>query len=272
MKGPRPGSRAVLAVAALAGGLTAAAAEPPLVRMAQADLSDAAAAGVEAAPLTATQQAEQEAERRLQAAKDAEQARQEAATRLKAERLATAARAAKALVATAAAFVTANRDDPQLLEYLQSIADLNAAIAGVEPAPVERRTAVLKATLAADPLYAAYLAQHATEDQREAARSLSDAVRTLAGQKSFLIGVVVQDPASPQAATLLSLAKQTDAVAASADLGRVQTLVGTIDAAIARAGLRASYAAAQQAAAADTRGAKPPRNDPGGSQDAGASP
>ena len=220
-----------------------AAPSPPaaVVKVAATDLS-----ANQAGP-TPTQQAEMDAERKLQALKDAEQARINAAARLKAERLTKATVAAKQALGNASGFVKENRDDPQLLDHLQHITELNTVLPGTEPAPIERSTALLTATLAADPLYVAYAAQHAVEHQRERERTLSDAVQTLKGQKTFLIGAVVQDPTSANAANFLSLAKQVDATLAVADADRAQTLVGTIDAAIDKAGLHESYAASQLA-------------------------
>ena len=227
------------------GQLGAGAAAPPpsagIVRVADADTS-----ANQAGP-TPTQRAEMEAERKLQDLKDAEQARTNAAARLKAERLLKATAAAKLALSDASGFVKANRDDPQLVEHLGHITELSTVLPGPEPAPIERSTALLTATLAADPLYVAYAAQHAVEYQRERDRTLSDAVQTLKGQKTFLIGAVVQDPTSGDAATFLSLAKQVEATLAAPDPDRAQTLVGTIDAAIDKAGLHASYAASQLA-------------------------
>lgn len=247
---------ALAAYSRLSGG--AIAATQPL-RTAQAQSPEnAEMSGGAALPLTPTERAEQEAARKLQAAKDAEQARQEAVVRLKAERLASANRAAKAALADAAAFVQANHDDPDLVEHLQRLTDLSAALSGSEPAPIERKTAALTAGLSADPLYAAYAGQHASERQREAERDLAIALRTLRVQKAFLIGSVVHDPTAPAAAGFLGFAKQVDGALASPDLDSAQTLVGTIDAAIAKAGLRTSYAAAQAAAAAADEGGGAP--------------
>ena len=228
--------------------LDAGMAAPPaaIVRMAATDVSAS-----QTSP-TPTQQAEMDAERKLQALKDAEQARINAAARLKAERLTKATAAAKQALGDASGFVKENRDDPQLLDHLQHITELNTVLPGTEPAPIERSTALLTATLAADPLYVAYAAQHAVEHQRERERTLSDAVQTLKGQKTFLIGAVVQDPTSAVAANFLSLAKQVDATLAVSDADRAQTLVGTIDAAIDKAGLHESYTASQLANAGPT--------------------
>ncbi len=177
-----------------------------------------------------------------------QEARAAAAAQLQADRLARAVSAAKQAIADASGFVKSNRDDPQLMDHLSRIAELNAALSASDPEVVEGKTNALSAAISADPAYAAFGAQRTAERQRETARYLGDAVRTLKAQRSFLVGAVAQDPTSPQAARFLELAKQADAVLASPDLDRAQTTMGTVEAAIKDAGLRDAYATASAAA------------------------
>lgn len=186
-----------------------------------------------------------EAERKAKAEQDARAA---AAAQLKAERLTNAVSAAKVAIADASSFVKANRDNPQLIDHLGRIADLGAALSSTEPEMVEAKTSALTGAVSADPAYAAFGAQRAAEHQRETARYLGDAVKTLKSQRSFLVGAVAQDPTSPQAAKFLALAKQADAVLATPDLDRAQTTMGTIEGAIRDSGLHDAYAAASAAA------------------------
>ncbi len=181
-------------------------------------------------------------------AKADQEARAAAAAQLKADRLARAVSAAKQTIADASAFVKTNRDDPQLMDHLGRIAELNAALTATDPEVVEGKTSALTTAIVADPTYAAFGAQRAADQQRETARYLGDAVRTLKAQRSFLVGAVAQDPTSPQAARFLTLARQADAVLASPDLNHAQTAMGTIEAAIKDAGLRDAYATASAAA------------------------
>lgn len=182
---------------------------------------------------------------------DAEtRAQQASADRLKAERLARARDAADRALAEAASFVKANGDDPQVLEHIEHIAALKGALQGGEPAPVERGAAELSATLAADPIYTAYAARQEVERRRENARYLDDAVATLRTQKSFLVQDLIRDPTSDHAADFLSLKKQAEAVISGPDLDRAKTVMGLIDAAIAKNDLQASYALAKASAVA----------------------
>ncbi len=202
----------------------------------------------------AVRQAKAEANRLVQQAEADRKARAEqearaaAAAQLKAERLARAVSVAKQAIEDASGFVKSSRDDPQLMDHLGRIADLNAALSATDPEVVEGKTSALSTAVSADPAYAAYGAQRSAERQRETARYLGDAVRTLKNQRSFLVGTVAQDPTSPQAARFLSLAKQAEAVLAAPDLDHAQTAMGTIEATIKDAGLRDAYAAASAAA------------------------
>lgn len=205
--------------------------------------------------LSAAERAEEEARRKLQEQQDAAKAYNDAALRLKEERFARAKTEGLRIRGEASDFVRANRDDPQLMEHLQRITDLSKALAGTEPALVERASAALAAGLKADPIYLAYSEQNKLKGKQEAERTLAEIVRNLRVQKTFLINVVVQDPTSADASTFLTLAKQADAVLAAPELDRAQTLMGTIDAAIGKAKLNDGYAAARQAAAAEERAA-----------------
>ena len=121
-------------------------------------------------------------------AKAEQEARAAAAAQLKADRLGRAVSAAKQAIADASSFVKSNREDPQLMDHLGRIADLNAVLSASDPEVVEGKTSALSSAISADPAYAAFSAQRAAERQRETARYLGDAVRTLKAQRSFLVG------------------------------------------------------------------------------------
>ena len=110
--------------------------------------------------------------------------------------------------------------------------------------------------MAQDGAYSGYEVRLAAERQRDAARSLADAVRVLKVQKTFLLGLLSQDPASTQTTIFLPLIKQAEDALEATDLERAQTLMGTIDTAIAQAGLRQQFAVAL--AATGDAGTSPP--------------
>lgn len=178
-------------------------------------------------------------------------AQQEAEARLKADRLTRARGTGAAAIDDAAGFVKANGDDQQVLQYIQHIADLKTALQGADPGAIESGVAMLSAELKADPVYTAYESRQGVERQRENARYLSDALRTLKVQNSVLVHALVQDPTSAFAPEFLSLQKQASAVLAAPDLDRAKTVMGLIDAAIDRGGLVASYELAKANAERD---------------------
>ncbi len=227
------------AAAALRSLDAAATASAPAQRLAQAG------------PSPESERAEAEARERMKQRDDAERARQEAMERLKGERLARARTEAQHLRGEAGDFVKANRDDPQLMDHLQRIADLGAALPGSEPAPIERATSLLSADLAGDPIYAAYAERRRMDKTRDDERNLAVALFTLRVQRGFLVGEVVKDPTGDDSPAFLSLAKQADAVLGAPELVRAQTVMGAIDAAIARAKMTDRYEEAKRAAPAD---------------------
>ncbi len=205
----------------------------------------------QAGPSPESLRAEEEAVLRMKRRDEAEGERQRAAERLKQERLARARTEAQRLRGEAGDFVKANRDDPQLMDHLQRIADLGAALPGTEPAPIERATSLLSADLAADPIYAAYASRLRADKARDDERNLAVALSTLRVERGFLVAEVLEDPTGDDASSFLSLAKQADAVLEAPELTRAQTIMGAIDAAIARAKMTDRYEEAKRAAPAD---------------------
>ncbi len=173
-----------------------------------------------------------------------QEAREAAVALVRQQRLARASTAAKQALSDASGFIKADRDNPRLLEHLQRISDLNATLAKGEPEAIESGTAALTTALAQDGNYAGYAVRLAAERQRDAARSLADAVRVLRIQKTFLLGILSQDPTSAQTTTFLPLIKEAEAALEATDLERAQTLMGTIDTTIGQAGLRQQFASA----------------------------
>lgn len=167
---------------------------------------------------------------------------------IKAARLARAKSNAIGALKDASDFIKANRDSPQLVERLQQISELNSSSSSDDAGMIERKTVALQAFLNRDPAYTAWIANRNATIKSDNTRYLAEAKRILTVQKNFLIDAVAQDPVAPYSATFLDLQKQIDPAVKSSDLKNVQTLVGTIDSAIDRAGLRTSYTLAKSEA------------------------
>ncbi len=194
--------------------------------------------------------ARQAAEVRARAAREAENTRKAreaeerrvAQEQLRAEHLATAQGAATDALKNAADFVKANHDDPQLMDYLQAIADLKAAAAGADPDALDRGRSGLQARLKADPVYAGWEERQVAEHRRAEERDLRDTLATLSVQRRFLVDQVATDPTGTYAGKLLGLVKEADVASAAPALAPAQSLVGRIDAAIQDANLSQRYA------------------------------
>ena len=126
-------------------------------------VADAAARADAAERIRVAQQ--EEAERRAKAeadrlvqqaeadrkAKAEQEARAAAEAQLRADRLVGSVSAAKQAIADASGFVKSNRDDPQLMDHLGHIAELNAALSASDPEVVESKTSALTTSISADP-------------------------------------------------------------------------------------------------------------------------
>ena len=177
-------------------------------------------------------------------AKEAEQ-RRVAQEQIRATHLAAAKAASDDALKDAADFVKANRDDPQLMDHLQAIADLKMAAAGSDPDALDRGRSGLQARLKADPVYAGWEERQVAERRRADERDLGDTLTALAVQKRFLIDQVAADPTGADAGKLLGLVKEIDAVGSAPTLAPTQSLVGRIDTAIQDAHLSQRYAEAR---------------------------
>ena len=194
-------------------------------------------------------EARQAAEERARIARQADEARKAreaeerrlAQEQITAAHLATAQAAASDALKDAADFVRANHDDPQLMDHLQAITDLKAAVAGSDPDALDRGRSGMQVRLKADPVYAGWEERQVAEHRRAEERDLHDTLAALSVQKRFLIDQVAADPTGASAGKLLGLVREADAVSAAPTLASAQSLVGRIDAAIQDANLGQRY-------------------------------
>ena len=197
-----------------------------------------------------TRRAAEERARIAREAEDARRAKAEADRRvaqeqIRAAHLATAKAASDDTLRDAADFIKANRDDPQLMDHLQAIADLKTTAAGSDPDALDRGRSGLQARLKADPIYSAWEERQVAEHRRTEERDLRDTLTAMSVQKRFLIDQVAADPTGAYAGKLLGLVKEIDAVRAAPTLAPAQSLVGRIDTAIQDAHLGQRYAEAR---------------------------
>ncbi len=200
----------------------------------------------------AARQAAEDRARVAREAQDIRKAKAEADRRVAQEQIraahfVSAQAAASDALKDAADFVKANHDDPQLMDHLQAIADLNTASTGSDADVLDRGRSGLQARLKADPVYAGWEEQQVAEHRRAEERDLRDTLATLSVQRRFLVDQVAANPTGTYAGKLLGLVKEADGTSAAPVLASAQSLVGRIDAAIRDANLSQRFALTRDA-------------------------
>jgi hypothetical protein len=170
--------------------------------------------------------------------------------RLRAEHLEKASAAAKNQIVLASRFIRENPKNPQLLDYISALSDLNAAIDSNDPDQIEKKSTDIQTQLGRDKDYQAFQLLIVDERNRASATFLVDAIRHAQEQKAFLITYISAYPLGPDVGRLNLLLKQIDPALVRPDLTQLQTLTGKIDLAMREANLEESFNEAHKAAAA----------------------
>jgi hypothetical protein len=170
--------------------------------------------------------------------------------RLRAEHLEKASAAAKNQIVLASRFIRENPKNPQLLDYISALSDLNAAIDSNDPDQIEKKSTDIQTQLGRDKDYQAFQLLIVDERNRASATFLVDAIRHAQEQKAFLITYISAYPLGPDVGRLILLLKQIDPALVRPDLTQLQTLTGKIDLAMREANLEESFNEAHKAAAA----------------------
>jgi len=177
------------------------------------------------------------------------------------EHLEKAVAAAKKQLEEAAQFIKEDPQNPKLLDYVDRIAALNAAVGQGDPDNIEREMANLSAGLANDKDYQQFAFELATRRSEEAALHLSDTIQLAKDQHDFLVDYVSKNPLAPEVATLMPLIKRIGPALEKPSLDQLQPLTDQIGNAIREAKLDDGFRAAQVArvnqAAQGSAGANP---------------
>ena len=148
-----------------------------------------------------------------------------------------------------------------MLDYVDRIAALNAAVGQGDPDDIERKMANLSAALANDKDYQQFAVALTKRRSEAAAQHLSDAIQLARDQHDFLVDHVSKNPLAPEVATLMPLIKQIGPALEKPSLDQLQPLTDQIGNAIREAKLDEAFRAAQAArasqAAQAAAGAKP---------------
>ena len=146
----------------------------------------------------------------------------------------------------AAAFVKEHADSPNLLDYVDRIGALRAAIQKADPDEIERKSTELANAFSHDKDYQQYLADLAEAQKKREAQYLLDAIRRGENERDFILDYIGKNPLADATPALAALFKQLDPALQRADLNQLQPLVDKIDVAIREANLESAFIAARK--------------------------
>jgi hypothetical protein len=170
----------------------------------------------------ARQQKEQEQQRKSQ----------EQQEKVKEQRLEKLVPAAKQLVADVAVLMKADPKSPKLLDYAESIANLNTAIDQGNADEIEHKSSALSTQLRSEPTYQQLEVARAEEQKSLSARYLGDSIKLAQRQRDFILDYISKNPISPNVSKLIPLVKQINPALVTPELSKLQTLTANIDLAI----------------------------------------
>lgn len=153
---------------------------------------------------------------------------------------------AKGIVADASTFIKSSPNNPKLLQYVQEIAQLSAAISSQDPDEIRRLSSQLTNDLSTEADYQTLQKERAANEKRDEARFLGEALLLAKHQLHFLIQTVRDDPTSPdtlQFVQLINSLKGTQTLDPNQDLDSVRKVTGNADLAIRGAGLYDKFVA-----------------------------
>ena len=164
----------------------------------------------------------------------------------RAARLERATAAAKAQLDDAQAFIQQHAQSPQLLEYVDRMGALAAAVKTTDVDAIELRSTDLSTALSHDKDYQTHLTELAEAQKRNAAKFLGDALLHGEQQRAFLINYISKHPLADETLNFVALVKQLVPTLQKGELRPLQSLIDKIDLAIREARLQDDFVAAQK--------------------------
>ena len=163
-----------------------------------------------------------------------------------------AARTQKAIAAANAqledvgAFIKEHPQSPKLLDYIDRIGALSAAVKTNDPDEIERKLTELNDSLSHDKDYQQHLAEQVDAQKRRAAQYLGDAIRRGEQQRDFILDYIGKNPLADVTPAFAGYVKELNPALQRADLNQLQPLIEKVDLAIREANLEAAFIAAQK--------------------------
>ena len=151
--------------------------------------------------------------------------------------------AANSLLEDAGAFVKEHPQSPKLLDYIERIAALSAAVKTNDPDEVERAATDLDNSLNHDKDYQQYQAEQVDKRKKLAAQNLGDAIRRGQQERDFILDYISKNPLADVTPSFAGFVKELNPALQKADLDQLQPLVAKVGLAIREANLEASFMA-----------------------------
>ena len=146
------------------------------------------------------------------------------------------------------AFIKEHPQSPKLLDYIDRIGALSAAVKAGDPDDIERKLSELNEALSHDNDYQQHLVDLAAQQRKQAAQFLGDAIHHGEQERDFLLDYIGKNPLADVTPTFASYVKQLNPALQRADLTQLQPLVEQVHLAIQEAKLEPAFIASQKAA------------------------
>jgi hypothetical protein len=152
---------------------------------------------------------------------------------------------------------------PKLLDYIDRIGALSAAVKTSDPDDIERRLTELTNSLSHDKDYQQYQAELAAKRKKDEAENLGEAIRRAEQERDFILDYISKNPLADVTPAFAGYVKELKPALQNATLDQLQPLVDKVDLAIREANLEGAFIAAQKdksnspQTTPDTPGSKP---------------
>ncbi len=179
----------------------------------------------------------------LQVVQDPAQAEKERAARAE-----KAVAAANAQLEDVGGFIKEHPQSPKLLDYIDRISALSAAVKTGDPDAIEHKLTELNDSLSHDKDYQQHLVDLADLQKKRDAKYLGDAIRRGEQERDFILDYIGKNPLADVTPTFAAFVKQLNPALQRADLNQLQPLVDKVDVAIREANLESAFIASQKQA------------------------
>ena len=170
---------------------------------------------------------------------------------------------ANQILGDAIALTKSYPNNPHMLDFVDQIQMLKGAVEQGEVDLIEKKTAVLLASLRREPKYRDIERDRIAELKRQEAIQLGDQIKLGARQKRFILKYVSQNPASAAAGTLAPLVRQLDQQLQQPVLKELRSMTGNVEIAMRAADLMDAFRAEPDGLPPDAQ----PRNVPNANGD-----